>query len=82
MAGLNGNGDLVGPAGRFRPEAIDLRGALPLILIVAERDGSLTYLAPDNMNDHNLETLKASFFKWLDDYKRHRQGQSRIWTPS
>lgn len=73
------NGSLTDALGRFRPEALELRGARPLILAVVEVDASITWLAPDSMNDRNLETLKASFLAWVDQYKQHqRVGRLRI----
>lgn len=79
MADKNGptivgvTGSLTDALGRFRPEALDLRGARPLILAVVEVDAAITWLAPDQMNDQNLETLKASFLRWIDEYKHHRR---------
>jgi len=54
---------------------LDLRGAQPLLLAVVERDGSMTWLAPDSMSDRHLEKLTASFFQWKAEYKIKRRGR-------
>jgi len=51
---------------------LDLRGAQPLLLVVVERDGSMTWMAPDTMSDSHLEKLTRSFFQWKSDYKAKR----------
>ena len=73
------NGSLMDALDRFRPDALELRGARPLVLAVVEVDATITWLAPNHMNDHNLETLKTSFMQWLEKYKQHqRVGRLRV----
>lgn len=75
-------GDLIDPYGKrliggglnggVEDVLLDLRGAQPLLLCVVERDGSMTWMAPDTMSDRHLEKLTASFFQWKAEYKAKR----------
>lgn len=71
----NGGHGLVGANGqpiRAQPEV-----KATILVVEVERDGTLTFLAPDNMSDHNLETLTTAFFRWKQDYKRGRYQRDR-----